>query len=133
MKKIWNKWLRESLYLFCIIYTIATILNSILYLCQRVRDDPSGNWHELTRAVIVLIGVMAFEMAKNIPIKNILVRAIVIYIPTMLLAFGFVWMNQFIEPLAHSAYRDIFINYTSLYVLVSVIAIIKNARSKSKK
>lgn len=133
MKKIWNKWLRESLYLFCIIYTIATILNSILYLCQGVRDDPSGNWHELTRAVIVLIGVMAIEMAKNIPIKNILVRAIVIYIPTMLLAFGFVWMNQFIEPLAHSAYRDIFINYTSLYVLVSVIAIIKNARSKSKK
>ena len=133
MKKIWNKWLRESLYLFCIIYTIATILNSILYLCQGVRDDPSGNWHELTRAVIVLIGVMAFEMAKNIPIKNILVRAIAIYIPTMLLAFGFVWMNQFIEPLAHSAYRDIFINYTSLYVLVSVIAIIKNARSKSKK
>ena len=133
MKKIWNKWLRESTCLFCIIYTIATILNSILYLCQGVRDDPSGNWHELTRAVIVLIGVIAFEMARNIPVKNILVRAIVIYIPTMLLAFGFIWMNQFIEPLAHSAYRDIFINYTSLYVLVSVIAIIKNARSKKIK
>lgn len=133
MKKIWNKWLRESVYIFCIIYTIATILNSILYLCQGVRDDPSGNWHELTRAVIVLIGVIAFEMAKNIPVKNILVRAIVIYIPTMLLAFGFIWMNQFIEPLAHSAYRDIFINYTSLYVLVSVIAIIKNAHNKKSK
>lgn len=78
MKKIWNKWLKESIYLFCIIYTIATILNSILYLCNGYRDDPSGNWHELTRAVIVFIGVLAFEMAKNIPIKNLLIRAIVI-------------------------------------------------------
>lgn len=133
MKKIWNKWLKESIYLFCIIYTIATILNSILYLCNGYRDDPSGNWHELTRAVIVFIGVLAFEMAKNIPIKNLLIRAIVIYIPTMLLAFGFVGMNQFIEPLAHSAYRDIFINYTSLYILVSVIAIIKNVYHKKHK
>lgn len=99
---------------------------------QGYRDDPSGNWHELTRAVIVLIGIIAYEMAKNLPIKNLFVRAIVIYIPTMLLAFGFVWMNQFIEPLAKSAYRDIFINYTSLFGLVSIIALLKNF-VKSKK
>ena len=69
---------------------------------------------------------------KNLPIKNVLIRAIVVYIPTMALAFGFVWMNQFIEPLASSAYRDIFINYTSLYVVVSVIALIKNVIKNKK-
>ena len=126
MKKIWNNWLKESIYIFSIIYTLVTILNSILYLVQGYRDDPSGNWHELTRAGIVLIGVTAYELATKIPIKNLSIRSVVVYIPTMGLAFGFIWLNQFIEPLAKSAYRDIFINYTSLFVMVSIAAIIKN-------
>lgn len=132
MKSIWKKWLKESLIIYCVIYTAVTILNSVLYLAQGYREDPSGNWHELTRAVIVLIGIMAYEMAKNLQIKNLFIRAIVIYIPTMALTFGFVWMNQFIEPLAKSAYRDIFINYTSLFLLVTVIAVIRN-RIKSRR
>ena len=72
MKKIWNNWLKESIYIFSIIYTLVTILNSVLYLVQGYRDDPSGNWHELTRAGIVLIGVTAYELATKIPIKNLL-------------------------------------------------------------
>ena len=50
----------------------------------------------------------------------------------MALAFGFIWLNQFIEPLAKSAYRDIFINYTSLYVLISIIVLIKNGIKNKK-
>ena len=130
MRKAWNNWLKESVFLYCVIYTIVTVVNSVLYLIQGYRDDPSGNWHELTRAVIVLIGVVAYEMAKRLPVKNILLRSILIYIPTMGLTFGFVWLNHFIEPLAKSAYRDIFINYTGLFIIVSVIAVI---RSKIKK
>lgn len=126
MKKIWDKWLKESMFYYCLIYTVVTVMNSVLYLAQGYRDDPNGNWHELTRAVIVLIGIMAYELAKNLPIKNILVRTIVVYIPTMLLAIVFVWMNQFIEPLAKSAYRDIFINYTSMYLIVCVLVYIKS-------
>ena len=126
MKKIWNNWLKESIYIFSITYTLVTILNSVLYLVQGYRDDPSGNWHELTRAGIVLIGVTAYELATKIPIKNLSIRSVVVYIPTLGLAFGFIWLNQFIEPLAKSAYRDIFINYTSLFVMVSIAAIIKN-------
>lgn len=132
MKKIWDAWLKESVYIYCTIYTIITILNSVLYLVQGYRDDPSGNWHELTRAVIVLIGVTAYEMATKIPIKNMFLRSLVVYVPTMGLAFGFVWLNQFIEPLAKSAYRDIFINYTSLFVIVSIVAIIKNKMKRRK-
>ena len=132
MKKNWDNWLKESVYIYCTIYTITTILNSVLYLIQGYRDDPSGNWHELTRAVIVLIGVTAYEMATKIPIKNILLRSLVVYVPTLGLVFGFVWLNQFIEPLAKSAYRDMFINYTSLFVIVSIVAIIRNSIKRKK-
>ena len=128
MKKIWNDWFKESLFLYSVIYTIVTIVNSILYLMQGVRNDPSGNWHELTRAVIVFIGVLAYELANRLPVKNIILRSILVYIPTMALAFGFVWMNQFIEPLAKSAYQDIFINYTGLFLIVSAVAIIRHYR-----
>ena len=122
MKKIWNGWLKESVFIFSVIYTLVTILNSILYLLQEYREDPSGNWHELTRAVIVLIGITAYESAKNIKIRNIFIRAVAIYIPTLFMAFGAVYLNGFIEPLADSAYKDIFINYTGLFLLITVIA-----------
>ena len=132
MRKIWNNWLKESTFIYCAIYTIVTILNSILYLIQGYRNDPSGNWHELTRAVIVFIGVVAYEMAIRLPVKNLFLRSVLIYIPTMGLAFVFVWLNRFIEPLAESAYKDIFINYTGLFIIVSAIAIIKSRIRKRK-
>lgn len=128
MNKNRNSWFRESVFIYSVIYTAVTILNSVLYLSQSVRNDPSGNWHELTRAVIVLIGVAAYEMAIRLPVKNLLLRALLVYIPTMALVFGFVWMNQFIEPLAASAYRDIFINYTGLFAMVSAIAVFRQKR-----
>ena len=132
MKRIWNSWLKNAVFIFCGIYTVVTILNSCGYLIQGIREDPSGNWHELTRAVIVMLGVTAYEMAVHLPVKNILLRALCVYIPTLGLAFGFVWLNQFIEPLAASAYRDIFINYTGLFVLVSVIAAIGHIRKQKR-
>ena len=132
MRKIWNNWLKESTFIYCVIYTIVTIMNSILYLIQGYRNDPSGNWHELTRAVIVFIGVVAYEMAVRLPVKNLFVRSVLVYIPTMGLTFVFVWLNRFIEPLAESAYKDIFINYTGLFIIVSAIAIIKSFIRKRK-
>ena len=128
MNKNRNSWFRESVFIYSVIYTAVTILNSVLYLSQGVRNDPSGNWHELTRAVIVLIGVAAYEMAIRLPVKNLLLRALLVYIPTMALVFGFVWLNQFIEPLAASAYRDIIINYTGLFAMVSAIAVFRQKR-----
>ncbi len=124
MKKIWDGWLKEGIFLYCVIYTITTIVNSVAYLTQGVRNDPSGNWHELERAIIVFIGIAAYELAMHLPVRNVILRSIIVYVPTMLLAFFAVWTTQFIEPLAQSAYRDIFINYTGLFVIVAVIAVV---------
>lgn len=76
-EKIWNSWLREAIFIYSIIYTIATIINSIAYLIQGIRYDPSGNGHELTRALIVFIGIIAYEMVKHLPIKNIFLRVVI--------------------------------------------------------
>lgn len=99
MKKIWNGWLKESVFMYCVIYTIATLVNSVLYLINGTYSDPNGNWHEIDRALIVLIGVLAYKMATKLPIKNTLVRMIVTYIPTMSLTFFYIWLTGFREPL----------------------------------
>ncbi len=132
MNKIWNGWLKESVFMYCVIYTIATLVNSIAYLINGTYSDPNGNWHEIDRALIVLIGVLAYKMATKLPIKNTLVRMIVTYIPTMSLTFFYIWLTGFREPLASSAYQDIFINYTGLFLIISVIAIVIE-KSKTKK
>ena len=136
MKKIWNEWLKDSVFIYCVIYTITTLVNSIAYLVSGAYSDPNGNWHEIDRTLVVLIGVLAYKMATKLPIKNTLVRMIVTYIPTMLLTFFYIWLTGFREPLASSAYQDIFINYTGLFLIISVIVImvkkvnIKNENTK---
>ena len=100
MKKIWNEWLKDSVFIYCVIYTIVTLVNSIAYLVSGAYSDPNGNWHEIDRALVVLIGVLAYKMATKLPIKNTLVRMIVTYIPTMLLTFFYIWLTGFKELFA---------------------------------
>lgn len=126
MRKQWENWLKESIIIYSIVYTITTIVSSVIYLFLGIRDDPSGNWHEITRALIVLIGVFAYELAKHLPIKNVVLRTLVVYVMTLGCAFFVVWSTQFIEPLAKSAYKDIFINYTGLFLTISILILIVN-------
>lgn len=132
MKKLWNI-SKNVVFIYCGLYTFATLLNSILYLAQGTYEDPNGNWHELDRAIIVLIGVLSFELCIHIKAKNRIISAILGYIPTQLLAFGYVWLSGLREPLAKSAYQDIFINFTMMFLIVSVIYNINDVFRKKKR
>lgn len=132
MKKIWDSWLKDVLLLYCGLYTLATITSSIVYLSEGIFEDPAGNWHELDRAVVILIVVSAFALIKKLHIKNFWLKALVVYVPTMLLTFLYVFMRGLTAELASTAYRDIFINYTLGFVIVSFIAFVI-MRIKNKK
>ena len=126
MKSMWNNWLKQAVFLYSVLYTFATILNSVLYLLKGHYEDPNGNWHELDRAIIVFIIVLAYILVKNLKINNYWVKTFVVYIPTLILVFVYIWLTGLREALAGSAYRDIFINYTIGYLSVSIIGWIKN-------
>lgn len=115
-----KKWIR-IVSIYSVIYTVITLLNSALYLCNGIYEDPSGNWHELDRAMILLIGIAAFELCTNLPVKPLVLRYLLAYIPSQLLAFAYVWFSGLREPLAKTAYRDIWINFTGLFVLLCII------------
>ncbi|MCI9370675.1 MAG: hypothetical protein HFH65_10225 [Lachnospiraceae bacterium] len=106
---------------YSIIYTVITLLNSVLYLGNGIYEDPSGNWHELDRAIILLIGIAAFELCTDLPVKPLIFRYIIAYVPSQLSAFGYVWFSGLREELAKTAYRDIWINFTSLFILLCIV------------
>lgn len=132
MKDIWDKYLKCTLLLYCGLYTLATITNSIIYLAQGVFEDPSGNWHELDRAVIVLVAVLAYALIRFIRVKNFWLKVIIVYIPTMLLVFLYVFLRGLTVELARSAYRDIFINYTAGFVFVVIVVFVINTIRRKK-
>ena len=126
-----KKWLR-IVSIYSIIYTVITLLSSVLYLCNGIYEDPSGNWHELDRAMILLIGIVAFELCTKLPVKPLILRYVTAYIPSLLLAFAYVWSTGLREPLAKTAYRDIWINFTSLFVLLCIINTVTLVYRKKK-
>lgn len=132
MKNVWEKYLRGILFLYFEIYTAATLLNSCIYLAQGVYEDPSGNWHEIDRAVIVAVAVIAYALIRYIKVNNFFLKVLIVYIPTMLLVFLYVFIRGLTVELAGSAYRDIFVNYTAGFVFVTIIVLIVNMIRKKK-
>ena len=127
-----NENVKSVLLLYFALYTIATITNSILYLAQGVFEDPSGNWHELDRAVIVMVAVIAYALIRFIKVKNYGVKLLTVYVPTMLLVFLYVFLRGLTVELAKSAYKDIFINYTLGFTVVAIVVFVIT-RSRKKK
>lgn len=128
-----KKWL-NIVSAYGVIYTVITLLNSVLYLCNGSYEDPGGNWHELDRAMILLIGFAAFELCAKLPVKPLILRYMIAYIPSQLLAFAYVWFTGLREPLAKTAYQDIGINFTGFFILLcTVSAFLDFVRKKGTK
>lgn len=118
---------------YSIIYTVITLLNSVLYLGSGIYEDPSGNWHELDRAVILLIGITAFRLCTDLPLKPLVFRYIIAYVPSQLLAFLYVWLSGLREELAKTAYRDIWINFTGLFILFCIVNTLISIRREKRR
>lgn len=130
-----EKWIHIAA-VYSVIYTATTLLSSVLYLGNGIYEDPSGNWHELDRAMILLIGMAAFKLCTDLPVKPLVLRYVIAYVPSQILAFVYVWFSGLREELARTAYRDIWINFTSLFILLcivnTVISICKEKRNKAQ-
>ena len=132
MRNIWNNYLRVPAFLYCFLYTLATITNSIIYLAKGTFEDPSGNWHELDRAVLVLIAVIAYALIRYLKLKNFWLKVLAVYVPTLLLVFFYVFLRGLTVELASSAYRDIFVNYTAGFIFVTIVVFVINVIKKKK-
>ena len=126
-----KKWVQIAA-VYAVIYTVITLLNSVLYLANGIYEDPSGNWHELDRAIIPLIGVTAYELCTNLSVKPLPLRYLIAYVASQLLVFLYVWFSGLREELAQTAYRDIWINFTGLFILLCVVNTVVCMRKRKK-
>ena len=127
-----EKWINMAA-AYSVIYTLITLLNSILYLGNGIQEDPGGNWHELDRAIVLLIGFTAFTLCTSLPVQPLVLRYLAAYVPSQLLVFAYVWFSGLREELAKTAYRDIWINFTGMFVLFCVAGTLADFYKEKKK
>lgn len=72
------------------------------------------------RGMVALVHCFpAFELCTELPVKPLVLRYVVAYVSSQMLAFAYVWFTGLREPLAKTAYQDIWINFTGLFILLS--------------
>ncbi len=112
----------------CIVFSVATMISSGWQLISGFETDT--NIHILVRGLVVLIGVGFFQTFHIIKIENPIIYTIVHYCVTMGLVFATIWCFGFFCELAEHAYRDIFLNYSIGYIVVS--ACVKAIKKKKQ-
>ena len=110
------KQIRQSVLLFCVVYSLATLFSSILQVAQGQEFDT--NFHIIIRGWIALIGVVTLHMIRCINFNNKVLNIALPYAISMIFVFLSVWISGFFIELHVNAYRDIFINYTAGYIVV---------------
>lgn len=126
-----NKWpkIKLALSLYGIIFTAATIINSILALSAGHMYGAHG--HIIMRAVIVLIVVLTVAITGTLNANKWLKYAIA-YAVAVALALGSTWLNGqlFVELHTH-AYRDMFISISLFFVpAIAIHAVLSHIKSR---
>lgn len=126
------KTIKKSLIYFCVIFTITTLVSSVLQLYRGQITDT--NAHIIDRGVIILIAIITITLFSKIKLKNKMISYLTSYSISMLIVFTYVWISSFWEELHPNAYRDIFLNFTIVYILVIIaITIIDYLKNKKQK
>lgn len=111
-----RKNVKKTFLLFCIIFTVATILSSCINLAMgRVEET---HIHILDRAILTLLGSFVVVILTQYDFKNRIYQFLIPYIVFISLAMVYVWISGFWEELHPDAYRDVFLNDTIAYAVV---------------
>lgn len=120
--------LKKTAQLFCIVFTVATILSSSLQLLMGRMTDT--NEHILDRGALTLIGALVLILMTQLEFKNKLIRFIAPYSVFISIALLYVFISGFWSNLHPNVYRDVFLNDTIAYIVVYFIIDIVNKIKK---
>lgn len=122
---------------FCIFasaYTLITVISSIIQLVGGVQNDT--NIHLLARAIITFVPIFmyfALNIGKECGLLKSIVKVAVHYVFCLGAAMLTVYLIGFSYTLAKSAYTDIFLNFSIVYIIVAAVFIIVYRQGKRKK
>lgn len=121
LKKIFIE-VKKSCSIFCVLFSVLTLVSSIIQLVQNIPSD--SNLHILLRASITMMVVIIMQVFKHIRFKSMILSVVAQYTVSMGLVFIFVTVVGIFEPLHETAYRDIFFNFTAVFICVALVEII---------
>lgn len=119
---------KSALMLICIVYTLLTITSSGYALLVGITAET--HFHLLARFVVTVIGVGSILMFNLFPRWPLWSMFIIHYVATMGIIFLLVWASGFFIKLHPDAYRDIFLNFTPMYLLIAAGFLIRNKYRK---
>ena len=124
---------KNKLAVTCIIFAGITLLSSVLNLTFAGAGAVTDDIHILARFLIVVIAIGSlyiFDWFQSWPLRIV---HLVHYFVTMALVLMLVWLAGFVIELHPDAYRDIFLNYTGIYLILAVIEFVYlRARNRRK-
>lgn len=127
-RKIINE-VKQGFVFFSAVFAVTTLVSSALQLAQGHPTDT--NFHILNRAAIVFIAVLTIQLFVKIQLKNKVLSYLVPYAISMGVVFFYVWLTGFVEPLHPDAYRDIFLNFTAVAVVIMIgMAVVERLRGR---
>jgi len=115
---------RNALILICVVYTLLTVISSIYGLAVGRTTDT--HVHLLLRFLITSIGIGSILIFNLFPRWNLAGIFALHYSVTMGLILLVIWASGFFIELHPDAYRDIFLNFTPVYILVALGFLIRH-------
>ena len=130
MKSELKNTIKNSILLYCVIFTFTTLADNLWQLSQGQTAD--SNYHIMNRAVVVLIAVLTITLFDKLKVKNKMISHLISYVISMSAVFLYVWITSFFDPLSPGAYQGIFFTFTTLTIVFSILLEIRD-RIKRKK
>ncbi len=119
---------KSALMLICIVYTLLTIISSSYAILSGTTTET--HFHLLARFAVTAIGVGSILMFNLLPRWPLWAMFAVHYVATMGIIFGLVWVSGYFIELHPDAYRDIFLNFTPIYLLIAAGFLIRKKYRK---
>ncbi len=119
-----NLSVKNALILICIVYTLLTVISSVYGLAVGRTTDT--HVHLLLRFLVTTIGVGSILIFNLFPRWNLAGIFALHYGAVMGLILLLVWLSGLFIELHPDAYRDIFLNFTPIYILVAAGFLIRN-------
>lgn len=118
-----NKYVK-GFYIYASVFTLLTVISSILKFAQGIRSD--ANLHILARAVVTFIPIFMYfvlNLNKKCSLSQLIIKVAIHYIFSLGAVFLTVFLLGFEDTLSKNAYRDIFFNFSIMYIIVAIIFI----------
>ena len=122
--------LEWSLIFYCIIFTVATIVNSISALWFGVETNPDIHRHIMLRAGICLIITFLVTLIKYLPLKGKITNYIIVCLIALSIIIAFIWALTSgylwwdINEVHPNAYRDLIRSVAIPFIIISAIVIL---------